>query len=76
MTTEAATCPVERAALTKREREVLILASNGETAKEIAPVLGISARAVEVHIMHVIRKLGAQNRTHAVASALRQKLID
>lgn len=47
--------------LTKREKEVLNLISNGRSNKEAGRELGISPRTVEVHRAHVMEKLGARN---------------
>ena len=47
--------------LTKREREVLNLVTNGQTNKDAAGVLGISPRTVEVHRANILSKLGATN---------------
>jgi RNA polymerase sigma factor (sigma-70 family) len=49
------------AALTEREREVMLLAVTGLTSKEIAQRLAISYRTVEIHRAHVMRKTGASN---------------
>jgi FixJ family two-component response regulator len=49
------------AALTEREREVMKLAVEGLTSKEIAQHLGISYRTVEIHRAHVMHKTGASN---------------
>ena len=65
-----------RQQLTEAEREVLSLAAAGATAKEMAQALGISERSVEGRMTTAVRVLGAKNRTHAVALALRNKLID
>jgi DNA-binding CsgD family transcriptional regulator len=58
------------AALTPREREVLGLLVQGLTDQQVADALGISARTVEKHVSAVLQKLGARNRTEAVARAL------
>lgn len=47
--------------LTRREREVLQLVANGLSNKEAGLKLAISSRTVEVHRLHVMRKLGARN---------------
>lgn len=47
--------------LTRREREVMVLAVAGHTSKEIAQRLGISYRTVEIHRAHVMQKTGAAN---------------
>lgn len=49
------------AMLTERENEVLKLAVEGQTSKEIAQRLGISYRTVEIHRAHVMQKTGASN---------------
>jgi len=47
--------------LTAREREVLEQAAKGLHTKEIASVLGISPRTVEVHRTRIMEKLGVRN---------------
>jgi LuxR family quorum sensing-dependent transcriptional regulator len=61
--------------LTPRERETLSWASQGKTAYEIGAILHIGQRTVEEHLATAARKLGASNRTHAVAVAIRNRLI-
>ena len=61
--------------LTPREREVLWWAAQGKSAREIAEILHIGERTVNEHSQNAIRKLGAANRTQAVAVALRERLI-
>lgn len=62
-------------ALSKREREVLRLLSEGLTNEEVGKRLFISPDTVRTHIRRAITKLGAHNRTEAVAIALRRSLI-
>jgi len=62
-------------ALTNREREVLILLSEGLTNKSIALRLGISENTVKFHVNAIMSKLGAQSRTEAVVRAARLGLI-
>lgn len=47
--------------LTRREREVLQLITNGQSNKEAGRELGISPRTIEVHRARVMEKLGAKN---------------
>lgn len=47
--------------LTEREREVMVLAATGHANKEIARLLGISHRTVEIHRSRVMHKMGASN---------------
>lgn len=58
--------------LSKRELEILELISFGYSDKEIACNLSISARTVQTHVTRIVIKLGARNRTNAVATYLRQ----
>ena len=50
--------------------------ATGATNEAIAQALSISARTVEVHVAHVINKLGATSRGAAVAAAVQRGLID
>ena len=66
----------EAGTLTARELEVLQLLAFGHTNKEIASGLSISTDTVKTHLEHVFDKLGASDRTAAVAEALRRHLIE
>jgi DNA-binding CsgD family transcriptional regulator len=68
--------PNEQSNLTAREREVLAWISLGKSAWEIGEILGIAKRTVDEHAQTATRKLGAANRTQAVAIAVRDCLID
>ncbi len=61
--------------LTPRETEVLRWVANGKSAWEIGEILDITKRTVDEHVQTIVRKLGAVNRTHAVALALRDGII-
>ncbi len=61
--------------LTPREREVLWWAADGKSASQIGDILHITKRTVDEHSQNAARKLGAANRTQAVAIALRERLI-
>ena len=61
--------------LTGREREVLSLLAEGLQLEEIAERLGIGTETVRTHVRKAGERLGAANRTHAVAIAIRRKLI-
>ena len=63
------------AKLTPRQRDILASITRGLTNKEIAAQLGIRADGVNLHIMEILSKLGASNRTEAVAIALRKHLL-
>jgi DNA-binding CsgD family transcriptional regulator len=62
--------------LTPREIAVLRNASVGKTPEETAPLLGIKQTTVRTLLSRAQRKLGATNRTHAVAEAMRRRLFD
>ena len=61
--------------LTERECEVLTLLAQGMLLEEIGQRLGIGTETVRSHIRNASDRLGAANRTHAVAIAIRHKLI-
>jgi DNA-binding NarL/FixJ family response regulator len=61
--------------LTQREVEVLRLVAAGNRNRDIAERLFISEETVKVHIRHIMEKLGAKDRTQAVAIALRRGMI-
>ena len=61
--------------LTPREIEILNCIAEGNSNKEIAHMLVISEQTVKNHIASIMRKLVANDRTHAVVLALRQGLI-
>jgi pimeloyl-ACP methyl ester carboxylesterase/DNA-binding CsgD family transcriptional regulator len=56
-------------ALSRREREVALLASRGETAAEIAQQLFISKRTVESHLVSVYAKLGLRSKSELIRRA-------
>jgi DNA-binding NarL/FixJ family response regulator len=61
--------------LTPREIEVLRHIAEGDRNKEIADRLSISEETVKVHVKHIMEKLGASDRTEAVAVAIRRGII-
>ena len=65
-----------RAALTRREREVIRLSAEGMTSLQIAAQLGMSARTANQHFDNVADKLGTRNRAHTVAEVIRRGLLD
>lgn len=56
--------------LTRRERDCLRLAADGQSAQDIASTLNIAERTVVFHLNHAEEKLGAKRRQHAVARAV------
>jgi DNA-binding NarL/FixJ family response regulator len=65
----------QREPLTPRELEVLLLISEGLHNSEIAGRLFVTERTVKFHVSSILAKLGADNRTEAVALATRRGLI-
>ena len=61
--------------LTDREREVLALMVEGKTNKEIALALNLSPTTVRDYVSSILGKLGANNRTEAVALALQNNIL-
>jgi DNA-binding CsgD family transcriptional regulator len=59
------------AALTPRERDILLELSEGKTNDQIADALSISAATVRTHLQHAYAKLGVRSRTAAVATLRR-----
>ena len=55
--------------LSERELQILALIAAGDSNKEIASRLFVSASTVKTHINNLYRKLGARSRTQAVARA-------
>ncbi len=68
--------PGSRGKLTRRQREILQLLANGESTTVAARELGLSEETVKTHTKNALARLGARNRTHAVAIALREALIE
>jgi DNA-binding NarL/FixJ family response regulator len=62
--------------LTAREREILQLLADGMSNADAAAKLFISQETVKSHVRHILTKLEADTRTHAVAIALRDAIID
>jgi DNA-binding NarL/FixJ family response regulator len=65
-----------RGKLTGRQRQILQLLANGESTTVAARELDLSEETVKTHMKNILARLGARNRTHAVAIALREALID
>ena len=61
--------------LTRREIDVLRHVAGGNRNRDIAERLFISEEAVKVHIKHIMDKLGASDRTQAIAIAVRRGII-
>ncbi|HYV44977.1 MAG TPA: response regulator transcription factor [Myxococcaceae bacterium] len=64
-----------QAALTAREREVLETLARGASNQEIADTLEISEPTVKAHVTSILAKLGVEDRTKAMAVALKRGLV-
>lgn len=61
--------------LSAREIEVLELVAKGASNQEIGKSLSISVATVKTHLIHIYGKLGVDDRTAAVTTALEQRII-
>jgi len=66
---------LESEGLTPRELDILMELAKGSTDREIAAKFVVAEGTVKTHIRHILRKLGARNRTQAVAYVLRKGVI-
>jgi two-component system NarL family response regulator len=65
-----------RGKLTLRQRQILQLLAAGQSTRVAAEELEVSEETVKSHTKNILARLGARNRPHAVAIALRESLID
>lgn len=61
--------------LTHREREVLVVAAEGLTARQIATRLGVRERTITTHLARIYGKLGVGNRLAAIRMAAQSGLV-
>ncbi len=62
--------------LTKREKDVLLLVTQGESNKSIADKLVLSEVTVKSHLNNIFKKLNVTNRTQAVLLAMQMNLVE
>jgi DNA-binding NarL/FixJ family response regulator len=62
--------------LTPRESQVMGEMATGAANRDIAVTLGIAEETVKVHVKSILAKLGANDRTHAVAIAIRRGIVN
>lgn len=65
-----------RTVLTSREMQILECLADGQSNKVVAATLAITEETVKSHLKKLYEKIGASDRAHAVAIALRQQLIE
>lgn len=65
-----------RAALTRRQRQILQMIADGHSTTQVARRLGLSSETIRTHTKAALSRLGARDRAHAVAIGLRSSLID
>lgn len=66
---------VEAIALTPRQQQILSLIWEGQTTTEIAKELKVSARTIEVHRFHMMKKFRVTNLAQLLRAGLEQGLI-
>jgi DNA-binding NarL/FixJ family response regulator len=64
------------AALTDREREVLVQIARGRSNREIARALVVSEKTIKTHVSNILMKLGLADRTQAALHAVRNGLVE
>jgi DNA-binding CsgD family transcriptional regulator len=62
--------------LTGREREVLTLIADSKTTKEIAVILGVSAKTADSHRTKIMGKLGIHSTAGLVRYAIRAGIVE
>jgi ATP/maltotriose-dependent transcriptional regulator MalT len=67
---------LERGGLTRRELDILRRVAVGRTNREIARELVLSPRTVDMHVRHVLTKLGCRTRTEATSQAYELHLLE
>jgi len=70
----ASRAPERSAPLTRRERQVAALVATGRTNRQIGRALGIAEKTAEVHVHHIMGKLGARSRAEVAVWAVSQGL--
>jgi DNA-binding NarL/FixJ family response regulator len=67
--------PGDRAGLTSRERDVLVLIADGRTNQAIANDLRLSQHTVATHVSNILAKLNVHSRGEAAAAAVRLGIV-
>jgi DNA-binding NarL/FixJ family response regulator len=75
VTSEPAAEVDERVGLTRREREILALVSEGHSNRELAQMIWVTEQTVKFHLSNIYRKLEVSNRTEASRWAHKHALL-
>lgn len=67
---------MQKNSLTRREKDVLLLVTQGESNKSIAEKLVLSEVTVKSHLNSIFKKLNVTNRTQAVLLAMQMELVE
>jgi DNA-binding NarL/FixJ family response regulator len=67
---------LRRSNLTPREREVVKLIAEGNSARKIASALGLSVKTVDAHRFNLMRKLDIHNKAQLVTYAIQKKIVN
>lgn len=67
--------PRTTSVLSAREQEILQMLADGASNRDVSEALVVSLETVKTHVKHILAKLGAAHRTHAVAIGFRNSLI-
>ena len=68
--------PPRMTVLTPREREIMKLLAEGNTARKVASLLGLSVKTVEAHKFNLMRKLDIHNKAQLVTRAIQKKIVN
>ena len=68
--------PSRTTVLTPREREIMKLLAEGNTARKVASLLGLSVKTVEAHKFNLMRKLDIHNKAQLVTRAIQKKIVN
>jgi len=66
----------ERALLTDRQREILMMVAEGKTYKEVGEIIGLKERTIKYHMGKMLEYLHLENRSQVIAYASRNRIFD
>jgi DNA-binding CsgD family transcriptional regulator len=75
LTSRKVSQPAIACSLTPREAEVTRWLAEGNQTAEVAILMGISLKTVEIHACNSMRKLGAPNRAQLIRAAIREGIV-